>query len=770
MRIWLMSDRAFIVYSILVGFLIIPARLLPQTGVIRGIVVDEISKEPLPAATVVVLSTTMGASADLEGRFEIKNIPVGIFQIRISLVGYEPRILTDVVVSSARPAELDVKLSQVPIDIGAVEVTAKYFQKSPDVPVSIQRLSYEEIRRSPGGFEDVIRAVSVTPGVAQVEPGRNDLVVRGGAPSENLYVVENIEIPNINHFGTQGGTGGPLTYVNLDFVRETAFSTGGFGVKYGDRMSSVLNVDFRDGRSDRLGGKGTISATQFGLTLEGPVGASSSVILAARRSYLDFIFKANGFSFVPEYWDFFAKFSSKLSNSNTLSFFGIGAIDDVSFFNDDAEQRYENSRILGTAQRQYASGLSWQHVFRNGYGTLSLGRSFVRYNGVQRDSLLNPFFTNQSNEGETSLRGDLALKLGGDGSTELSVGTQVKRAKTETNLKLTEFVTPEGDTLSADVQDYVATGYKGVAYAQLSKHLPQGFTLTVGGRVDYYGFLDRKFFLAPRGSLSWEASPLTTLSASVGMYYQSPSYIWLAIEPRNSSLLAARVNQYVVGVEQMLRADLKLRIEGFYKRYSDYPASTLRPYLVLANTGGGYEGSMNDFGSFAPEQLTNAGKGRSYGVEFLAQKKLSEIPAYGLVSLTLSRTDFTALDGIERAGIYDQRVIFNTSGGYQFDDHWEASMRFRFGTGRPYTPYNPDGTRNVEDLNSERLPNWNSLDLRVDRRWNFDRWSLIVYLDIQNVYNNKFVGTPMWNARNQQVEYNESSVGILPTIGVSAEF
>ena len=186
-------------------------------------------------------------------------------------------------------------------------MTASFFRRTPEQAVSVQRLSFEEIRRSPGGFEDVVRAVAVFPGVAQVSAGRNDLIVRGGAPSENIYVVDNLEIPNINHFGTQGSGGGPLSYINLDFVRETSFSTGGFGARYGDRLSSVLTIDLREGRTDRLGGKATISATQFGLNLEGPIGENGTFLVSARRSYLDLIFRASGFSFVPEYWDFFAR-------------------------------------------------------------------------------------------------------------------------------------------------------------------------------------------------------------------------------------------------------------------------------------------------------------------------------------------------------------------------------------------------------------------------------------------------------------------------------
>ncbi len=333
--------------NLLVAILLVaPASSSAQNGTITGTVVDRVSNEPLPSANVLVVGTSLGASTDPDGNFTIREVPVGTYQIRATLVGYEPIILADVVVASGRPTDVHVKMDQETIGLGEVEVTATYFRRTPEQAVSVQRLSFEEIRRSPGGFEDVVRAVAVFPGVAQVSAGRNDLIVRGGAPSENMYVVDNIEIPNINHFSTQGSGGGPLSYINLDFVRETSFSTGGFGVRYGDRLSSVLTIDLREGRTDRLGGKATISATQFGLNLEGPVGESGTFLVSARRSYLDLIFRASGFSFVPEYWDFFARGTYTLDRSNSLTILGIGALDNVREFVDNAEDAYNNSRIL----------------------------------------------------------------------------------------------------------------------------------------------------------------------------------------------------------------------------------------------------------------------------------------------------------------------------------------------------------------------------------------------------------------------------------------
>lgn len=737
-------------------------------GSISGTVLGQSTLEPIPGANILLIDTNIGASADVEGWFRISNVPVGTYQLRFSAVGREPVLMADVVVAAGRDANLVVRLPEAAINLEAVEVRASFFQKTPDAPVSVQRLSYEEIRRFPGGFEDVVRTVAVLPGVAQAAPGRNDLVVRGGAPSENLYVIDNIEIPNINHFGTQGASGGPLSYINLDFVRETAFSTGGFGVRYGDKMSSVLTIDLQDGRKDAIGGKATVSASQFGLNLHGPVGRDASFIFSARRSYLDLIFRAAGFSFVPEYWDFLGRISYRLDPLNSISFLAVGAIDDVSFFNDDADSRFDNSRVLGTAQRQYASGATWQHLFGNGFSRVTLGRTYSNYNGIQRDSLLNPLFTNRSKEGETSLRADVVLKPAR--LTELSFGSQVKRIRFNTTLALDRFETTFGDTLAADIRGFTTTGYKASGYVQLSQRFLNNFELTLGGRIDHFNLIDNGTTFSPRASLTYSLSPFTAFGLSAGVYHQNPSYVWLVATEQNRSLRPARADQYILSVEHLLDTDLRIRFEGFYKRYTGYPASVDRPYLVLANTGGGFGGADENFAAFGLDRLVSAGTGRSRGVELLVQKKRSRGPLYGLASFTFMQTTFTALDGVKRPGTFDQRVIINLNAGYRFDEQWEASTKFRFATGQPYTPFKSNGAQDIAAFNSLRLKNAHGLDLRLDRRWNFAAWSLIVYVDIQNVYNNKFTGAPRWNAREQKAEFSESSIGILPSIGVSAEF
>ncbi|OGU27917.1 MAG: TonB-dependent receptor, partial [Ignavibacteria bacterium GWA2_54_16] len=569
-------------------------------GRIIGKVTDGMTKEPIVGANVVVAGTGLGSATDIEGRFDIRRVPLGTYAVRVSTIGYLATTVTDVVVGSAKPAELSVGLMENEIKIEGVEVTAGYFTKIPDTPLSTLVQTNEEIRRLPGGLEDVARAIAILPGVAQVDGGRNDLIVRGGAPSENLFVIDNIEVPNINHFGTQGASGGPLSFINLDFVDNTSFSTGGFGARYGDKLSSVLNISLREGRKDGIGGKATISASQFGLNLEGPAGSDVNTLFSARRSYLDFIFKAAGFGFVPEYWDFLSKTSIRLGSKDQLNILAIAALDNVKYFNDTENKRFENSRVLGSDQNQIVGGVSWQHLFEKGYSTVSVGQSYVDYHFRQSDSTLVRIFSNQSLEYESSIRGDVFVHL--FKSTELLTGVQAKLVDFSADIFLRPFETRFGDSLSVDAR-FKTTGFKGSAYAQLSRVFGKS-RLTVGGRFDYFDLID-KYIFSPRVSYTAALSPATNLNWSIGRYAQAPSYIWLAANAQNRSLEFIDVIQYVLGVDHMLRADTRISLEGYIKTYSDYPASLVRPYLVLANTGAGFGGSEDGFSSFGLDPLVS---------------------------------------------------------------------------------------------------------------------------------------------------------------------
>lgn len=737
-------------------------------GIISGTVTDARTRQPLAGANILVMETTIGAASDENGNFIIRNLEPNNYRLRASMIGYESVIKTDIIVSPGKLTQVVFELSQQTYELEGVTVTSDYFQKDKIELNSVKSFGYEEIRRSPGGFEDVIRALSVLPGVAQADAGRNDLIVRGGAPSENLYLVDGIEVPNINHFGTQGATGGPLSYINLDFVNKTTFSTGGFSSLYGDKLSSVLTIDLRKGRNDRLGGKATISASQFGLNIEGPLlNENSSFIFSARRSYLDFIFKAGGFSFVPEYYDVLTKADYKIDNKSSLSFLFISAFDNVKFFNDDEEQKLDNARILGTDQLQYITGLNFRRLINKGYYNISLSRNYTDFDSRQRDVNLMPVFTNKSKEEENNLRTDLVYQF--SSKTELNIGATVKLIEFDADILFPTFFTTFGDSLPVTSLNESENFLKVGSYINFNFTPLNRVTTNVGLRLDYFNALKTDKYLSPRLSLSYRLTDITNINFSTGVYYQTPSYIWLIADERNRALKNVRVNQYVAGFDHRLEEDALLKIEGFYKDYTNYPTSTIRPYLVLANTGAGFAGSDDNYSSFGLEPLVSSGSGKTYGAEISLQKKLSQTPFYGILSLTFSKSYFTALDGIERPGSYDQNWIFNLSGGYKLNEHWEVSTKFRFASGKPYTPFNSNGTQNISEYNSRRMKSSHSLDLRVDRRWFFAGWTLITYIDIQNVYNNNNSSGIRWDYREQKVD-ETSSIGILPSIGISAEF
>jgi hypothetical protein len=752
-----------------ISFFILAQNIFPQneTGTISGNVKDIDSKQPIAGANVILLGTKQGATTDVEGNFTIPEVPVNVYRVKASIIGYASVTKTDIEVMMSKPSYVDFDLNEEPIQLNDITVKSEYFTKTPTELISTTSFGYEEIRRSPGGFEDVVRALSVLPGVAQADAGRNDLIVRGGAPSENLYIVDGMEIPNINHFGTQGAAGGPLSYINLDFVKETSFSAGGFSAEYGDRLSSVLKIDLRNGRSDKLGGKATIAASQFGLNLEGPLGENKDFLFSVRRSYLDFIFKAAGFGFVPEYYDMLTKANYKLDNNNKLSFLFIGALDNVKYFNETADKRLDNARILGSDQVQYAAGLFFQHLISNGFINLTLNRNYTDYKTEQRDTLLNPIFKDYSTETENSFKADLVYKF--SVYSEISVGLACKNILFKSDILFPDFVTTFGDTLPVNGLTSRNMFTKASGYVNLNYLFFGRLRTNFGLRLDYFDYLEKKIYPAPRFSITYLLDNLTNINLSTGSYYQAPSYIWLAAAENNKRLTDIRTDQLIVGFDRLLGEDFLLKIETYYKWYNDYPASLIRPYLVLANTGAGYNGADDNFSSFGLEPLTSGGSGKSRGVELSLQKKLSDIRCYGILSLTYSKTDFTALDNTARNGAYDQRWIFNLAGGYKFDENWEAGFKFRYASGRPYTPFTNSGFQLVSDYLSNYFKALHSLDIRVDKRWFYEKFTLITYIDIQNIYNNKYSNSLRWDPRTRMA-VNDPSIGILPSIGISLEF
>jgi hypothetical protein len=741
-------------------------------GVITGSIISATTGAPIAGATISVAGTGRRDESGLDGRFRIDSVAVGVVTLEAIAIGFTPALVADVVVSTGRPASLRIALAPRPVELLELIAIPSLFAVPPGSPDNGRRLDNEEIRRSPGSQEDVLRTVALLPGVGVTSASRNDLVVRGGAPFENLFTIDGIPIADLNHFGTQGSTGGPVSLVNLDLVEDVTFSAGGFGVPWGNRTGSVTAVRLRDGNTERLAGKANLSATGLGVSIEGPVGEGTTFIASVRRSYLDLLFSLAGFSFLPSYWDLNTRITTRLGDRDQLSFTGIGAIDRISFNNETAEDRRDNGRIPAINQDRYIAGMSWSRSLDRGQFRLTLDRAGTRFETLQRDSLQRLLFTNSSRESSTSLRAALSNAL--TETISVRLGAEVTRhGALRYDVDLPGEVRRNAAGAPAPLTvDTSFTAWQGGGFAELTARLPRGASVTLGGRFDEFAFLEDGSRLAPRLSLTVPLGDRTSLALRGGRYWQAPAFLWLAGDPDNPDRLTPfRVDAAVVGLEHRPRTDLRFQVEGYLKRYADYPARLFRPQAVLAPSGFGDAQTDIPFGL---EPIASVATGRAYGVELLGQKRFSEVPVYGLASVSVGRVEFTGLDGVTRPGAYDTRVIATLAAGWRPNASWEYGAKFRFATGAPTTPFVLDGplraTPDFARYNAgPRLPTFHALDIRIDRRWAWRGVQLVAYLDVQNVYGRANASRYEWDDETQAVLL-DTGLGRLPSIGVSVEW
>lgn len=729
-------------------------------GSIAGRVYDRSTGEALTGANVVIVGSRVGAVTDGEGRFTIERISPGTYDIEVSLIGYARVTKSAISVQPDRATSAEFALERVAIEMREVQVSASPFVKSPEAPVSAISLAGSEIRLLAGGLQDPVRAFSVLPGVARTKIDRNDLLVRGGGASENLLVVDDLELPYFNHFGTQGASGGSLSFINMEFVDRASFSSGGFGVRYGDRLSSVSNLNLAEGNRSRFVGKVTLSATQLGLNLEGPLGEASSFLASARRSYLDVVFRAYGFSFAPRFWDYLGKLTIRVGNRDKLTLLAIRSDDTFALWNSTEDQRYENSRLLFTDQTHNIGGIRWSHFFEAGQFSLTYEATQSEFDDRQRDVYLNDVFKSRSCEFGSSLRADMIALL--SSSTELGMGMETSYMQFSSSVDFQRPVSMYGEQVAPVRAEFDTAAIGAVAYVQLSQLLGAA-RVTFGARATRFNLTGHHWFLAPRFSASVPLTDRLSFSASAGQYYQAPSHVWLVATPFNRSLGPMSARHIVVGGEYLAQKSLRISIEAYQKRYSHSPVSLSRPYLAMANTGVGLGASLDGAASYGIDSLVSAGSGGSRGVEVLLQKKALDSPWYGMLSVTYASTDFVPLDGRARPSSYDQRWIMNIAVGYRVHETWNLGAAWHYYSGRPYTPFGAD----IQDrYNSERLPANHSLDVSISRDWALGTWTLNSFLNIQNLYNRKPYEAPIFSEKRQRAE-QPPTLGIVPSIGIS---
>jgi CarboxypepD_reg-like domain/TonB dependent receptor/TonB-dependent Receptor Plug Domain len=738
--------------KILFFLLIISQQVVAQNlGTVQGTVLDKKTQEALVGVTVLVEGTQKGTQTDIDGKFQLTNVPTGSYNIKATLVGYEPLTKFNTVITSGNATIITFEMADASTELQQVNVVVNrsISVAATETPNSIQKLSVEEIKNNPGGNFDISRVISVLPGVGgtagSVGGFRNDLIIRGGGPNENVFYLDGIEIPVINHFATQGSSGGPTGILNVSFIEDATLSSSSFNARYDNALSSVLQFKQRDGNSERLQGNFRLSGTEAALTMEGPLSKKTTFLASARRSYLQFLFSLLDLPIRPNYWDFQYKISHKINKKTTLTAIGVGAIDKF-YFGVPKESSEEKEYILRSNplinQWNYTTGFSLKRLLENGYMNVSLSRNMFdnqldRYeNGIEKEEFR--VLKSTSQEIENKFRVDVNKFIG---KWEYSYGGVAQYVKYNNNFFNVLSKQPNITVRFNTAIDFFKYGLFGqVARQFLNDHL----AISLGLRTDMNSFTTDGYkpleTLSPRLSASYQLAPKWRVNASAGRYFKVPVYTVLGFQENNRFMNKdnryIQSNHFVTGLEFIPTPQTRFTVEGFHKTYKNYPISLIDG-ISLANQGG-------NFGAIGNEAVASTGTGRSYGVEFFFQQKLTK-NTFGVLSYTLFKSEFSGADNKLVSSAWDTRHLISSQIGRKFKKGWEIGLKWLYQGGAPYTPFDLDasrqnylvtgvGTLDYDRLNSDRLPVFSRFDFRLDKKWNYKKWTLDVFLDIQNAF------------------------------------
>jgi len=782
--------------------LLISSLSYSQTGMVKGRIFNNKNNEPIPFANIIIEGTSIGSTSDLEGNFQFSNVKPGYLKLVSSYIGFEKFISTEFMVSNGKTKYIDIPMKEVSINLSEVEIKSKVFRRDEESPLSMKSIGIAEIEKSPGSNRDISKVLQSLPGVSSTPAFRNDVIVRGGGSSENRFYLDGIEIPNLNHFATQGASGGPVGIVNVDFVREIEFYSGAFPANKGNALSSVLDMRLIDGNPDKIKYKAALGASDLALTLDGPIKKKTSFIFSARRSYLQFLFSAIGLPFLPTYNDFQWKSKTRFDLKNELTIIGIGAIDqfklNTDIKNPDENQKYILGYLPVFEQWNYAIGAVYKHYRNNSYDTYVLSRNMLRntsYKFPGNDESKPKILDYSSDEIENKFRFERNAQFKGF-KIIFGLGFEFSRYNNSTYQKILA-----KDSLLTINYNSKLDLFAWNSFGQISKSFYNDrLALSFGIRADASNYDDKMTnmlnFISPRFSASYALTEKLFLNANIGKYFQRPAYTTLGFRDNKGVLLNKQnnitfisVDHFVAGIDYLFGDNSKFTIEGFYKWYHNYPFS-VNDSVSIASKGA-------DYGTFGDEEVTSTSEGRAYGFEFY----YINVDLMGfniIVSYTFVRSEFKEKSNQYIPSAWDNKHILNITGKRNLGKNWEIGAKWRFVGGAPYTPLDIAKSSEIEvwnsrgrgypdynAFNSVRLNNFNQLDVRVDKQYFFKKWSLNFYLDIQNllafkseqqpIYTNldkdgNIVIDPMDNSRYILRKIDDFSGNVLPTIGIIVEF
>lgn len=727
-----------------------------NTGTIKGRIVNKQSNEPIPFANIVIWGTNIGTASDFDGNFLFTGLEPGFVELRAFAIGFSLYISSSIQVTNARATFLDIEMEEQATEIESVVVQASPFRRSEESPVSLQRIGIAEIEKNPGGNRDISKVIQSLPGVASTPAYRNDIIVRGGGPSENTFYLDGVEIPNLNHFATQGASGGPVGIINADFIREANFYSGAFPASKGNSLSSVLDFRQVDGNSERLKFKGAVGASDVALTLDGPLSDKTTFILSARRSYLQLLFDLIGLPFLPTYNDFQFKTRTRIDDRNEITILGIGAIDQFSLNtglkNPTASQRYTLSYVPVNTQWNYTNGIVYKHFREKSYDTWVISRNMLnnrQYKYLDNDETLPKILDYTSQESENKLRYEHDRRFN-DGS-KINLGGGFEHAR-YTNQTYRAFF--DNGTLTPINYDSKIHLFSWSMFGQYSRNFfKEKLNLSLGVRADANSYSSSMGNMlnqfSPRLSGSYNISNNFSANFNIGRFYQQPPYTMLGyrltdgtLVNKSNNLKYIQSDHLVGGFGWIPNEKSRITVEGFYKLYNNYPFS-VADNISMASKGA-------DFGTFGDEEITSTAKGRAYGAEFLYRSRdllgFNAILSYTMVWSDAENKN-TTIPGKWVPTAWDNRHLVTLTATRSFDKGWDFGFKWRFVGGSPYTPLDYDksslidaydtqgrGFLDYNQYNQLRLGSFHQLDIRVDKMFYLKKWTLNLYVDIQNVY------------------------------------
>lgn len=766
---------------------------------VDGRIIDRTTRKGVAYASVVIVGQEQsGTASDSTGHFRIERVKPGIYRLSASYLGYKSVITPEYIISASTPP-ITIEIEEDPTQVETVTVTPSPFRITAESPVGLKVIGLREIEKSPGSNRDISRIVRSYPGVAFSPVGyRNDLIVRGGGPAENRFYMDGIEIPNINHFATQGATGGPVSIVNADLVREINFYTGAFPADRSGALSSVLDFRLRDGNLERQTFKATLGASEVSLSGSGHIGRKTTYLFSLRQSYLQLLFKMLKLPMLPNYIDGQIKVKSRLSEHDELTLLAIAGFDKMKLNTDEKgdDAQYILSYLPRINQETYTVGAVWRHFAGAHVQSVVVSHNYlnnrnVKYRNNDSSTEDNLTLRLRAVEQKSTLRGENRSKYG---LWTLREGVELNYS-TYNNRTLQRLFTDatQLSNYSTHIGIFGWGAFVGGDYTSADNR----FTASVGLRADGcdYSASTSEFWrqLSPRASLSYKFADGWAVSGNAGLYYQLPPYTALGFKEAdalvNKELGYMNVAQFSAGIDWRLRDRFIVTAEAFCKLYGNIPLS-VADNVPLACKGA-------DYGVVGNELLRQTSQGRAYGVEIMARWQLPDrINMVGSVTLFRSQYRNNAQSSYI-ASAWDNRFVVNISGTYDLPRNWSIGAKLSAIGGAPYTPYDIEKSSLVEAWDAQGRPYYDysrynhyrlnafaQLDLRVDKTYYFRHCMLGIYLDLQNVTMSRLkqadvllstgvIENPDASPSAQRYIMRtlaQDSGTLVPTIGITVEF